>query len=689
MRVNFRRLSLVIVLTYSCTSKPTDPKSAFSVRPTIPEIGEDPLMGSSIQSCGVYREEQCSEGRQRRCEIYDTGTETFVEDPDPLLEKVYLYDRWYDLYSSPMGMTAERVFDGAMPGDTPESEWSQVSRFDRWAGAGDAGIWTGAALVSDAFRYAQTRTEADYKRMEERTRTLVRNFDVTGVEGYLSRFHFLLVPDGTPKNDQLILHEGGDERLSDSDIDMPSTSVEGLPQAYQGGVADGQGGMVPPKAYWNGDPSIDQYTGPMMAFPLVYNLIRDEALKGRMTRHLTCYLKRLQRVEVINLKARPELISEVQVAFGGGGLKLDPDDPDLTDLSRLVFYVHPGINRSNMDSYSSPCPESVQLTPSRVYDARDPTFESKLLELSSDIDRSRRNRENQIDHFYIINLRGGDASHLMHLATLAYYLTKDEQYKNFLFDELIGNVQTDAIARTMMAFRLPDWCFRFYGDHITYGTHWQFITMLEDSELRTQMIEIMEEEAWQKATFNHKSAKFNVMYASVVPDEIASSRAEAIESAISQLKDFGGNGGTKLAPRRTHNIDPQSILDVLPAGNSLRCPTQEERSACEQGGTLLGFQLEGESISKECTGAAYECVMDDGMCTQGIAEDGLPSSLRSYADFMWQRSPFKLGDQFAVDGQKQSPGRDLTEPYWMARHYGFIEEGRGQVLAWRDVGGCP
>jgi hypothetical protein len=37
----------------------------------------------------------------------------------------------------------------------------------------------------------------------------------------------------------------------------------------------------------------------------------------------------------------------------------------------------------------------------------------------------------------------------------------------------------------------------------------------------------------------------------------------------------------------------------------------------------------------------------------------------------------------------QSPGRDLSEPYWLARYYGFITEGQGQVLAWREVGGCP
>jgi hypothetical protein len=77
------------------------------------------------------------------------------------------------------------------------------------------------------------------------------------------------------------------------------------------------------------------------------------------------------------------------------------------------------------------------------------------------------------------------------------------------------------------------------------------------------------------------------------------------------------------------------------------------------------------------------------MCTQAIASQGLPPDLRRYGDFMWQRSPFDIGAAYGVEGHRQSPGRDLSEPYWMARHYGYITEGRGQVLAWREVGNCP
>lgn len=80
--------------------------------------------------------------------------------------------------------------------------------------------------------------------------------------------------------------------------------------------------------------------------------------------------------------------------------------------------------------------------------------------------------------------------------------------------------------------------------------------------------------------------------------------------------------------------------------------------------------------------------MADGKCADGLASKGLGADLRKYADFMWQRGPFDIGETHGADGQMQSPGRDLSEPYWMARHYGYVTEGAGQVLAWRDAGSC-
>ena len=678
----------LLVSSLSCTKEdPPDPR-ALPVQAMLQADVPDPLGDTGPTSCPIFQDEQCVNGTLQTCDIYDTQAKTFVSDPDPLLKKVFLFDRWFDKYSSPLGLTAERSFDGPMPVNTPESEWSDPARFDRWHGLGDSAIWTGAALVSDIFRYNATRTEADYKRMEDRTRALMLDFEVTGVPGYLARYHFMQMPADGPKSDQLILHHGDESTLSIDAMPMEDLTIEGLPPEYTMGVLDAMGNRVPGVPYWEGDVSIDQNTGPMLAFPLIYNLLKDEDLKAKIVYHMTCYLKRLQRIEVINLKKNPEVSTELYNYFAGAGLNLDADDIDLRDLDTLVWYVHPGINRENAATFDRTCPDRVSTTPVRVIDATSDDFLLDMLTLNTDLSRESRPRENQIDHFYIVNLRGGDASHMMHLAAMAYYFTGEEHYRDFLFDELIGNLGALDVADTMMAFRIPDWCFKFYGDHITYGTHWQFTQMVGPSVLKDRLIDVMEREVWQKAMHNHHNAKADVMYASSVPPEIASEHDKAVASVVAQLRDFGGLGDVKEAPRRTYNIERQWVIDNLPSHITVRCPTEQERGFCEDAVTLFGFELDSANIGHECDGRAGECMLEDGRCANGLASEGLPASLHAYGDFIWQRSPFKIGDPRSVDGQKQSPSRDLTEPYWIARHYGYIQEGKGQVLAWRDAGSC-
>ncbi len=80
--------------------------------------------------------------------------------------------------------------------------------------------------------------------------------------------------------------------------------------------------------------------------------------------------------------------------------------------------------------------------------------------------------------------------------------------------------------------------------------------------------------------------------------------------------------------------------------------------------------------------------MADGECVDAIAQPGLPVGLRRYADFMWQRDPFVVGERFGRSGHKQSPGTDLSEVFWLARTYGYSAAGSGQVLAWRASGRC-
>ncbi|MCB9727273.1 MAG: hypothetical protein H6744_00500 [Deltaproteobacteria bacterium] len=674
--------------TDAATDADTGAPWVLEVSPTLPAPPDDPLAQSPKVSCGVYLAERCVGGGLERCEIYDPATESFVDDPDPLLRRVFLYDRWYDLYASPQGQTGEPVFTEGMAPATPESVWGDPEKFARYDGAGDSAIWTGVALTSDIFRYMETGTDADYQRVEAKVRALLTKFDVTGVPGYLARHHFLYMPEGGPVDRRFFQKWPG--QLGHRDMPMPHPeSVPDLSPVYLSGLPKPDGTTAPVQAYWNGHPSIDQYTGPMVAFPLVLPLLKDDALKARIVEHMRCYLNRLERIELRNLQDNPELLDLLTSFLAGSGLNLDPDDIDLTKLDTIVAFALRGINNMNQAGFDATCPEGPPRVATRVLDADDPTFISKVLDLAADLQQGAEDiTESQIDHMYAPSIRGGDAAHMIHLAVMVWWMTGDDAYLDFLRDDLLGPIRADEVALTMQSLRLPDWCFKFYGDHITYGTLWQLITMLGDSPLRTSMVRAMEEEMWQKALYNHDSSKFNVMYATSGDDEELSSRQVAIESAVLNLERFGGGGDVIDSPRRTYARTRGEVWEGMQdEGIGFRCPTEAQREQCEGGETVLGIDTESKIISYTCDGRVGECTMADGKCTEGLADDALPPRLRNYADFMWQRSPFDVGSG-GDGGRKQSPGRDLSEPYWMARYYGFIEAGAGQVLAWRPAGVC-
>ena len=647
----------------------------------------DPLAGSAVESCGVYEETQCVDGVSHRCDIYDPSLETFVAEPDPVLRRVLLYDRWRDLYNSPDGMAVDRDFVNETVAGTPEETWGSPDNFKCYCGSGDGGIWTGWSLASAALRYSQTGTQADYERMEWLTRSLLMMFDVSGMKGYISRYHYLLLPDGAPTTDQHITRHGSPEGLTHRDRTFDPATVPDAPAIYTEGLVDEDGVVWQGTPMWHGRPSIDQNTGPMVAFPMVYGLLEDESVKDRIREHLTCYLKRLERIEIINLQQNQEAVSSLLGYFNAGELKLDPDDIDLAGLDRIVAFAHRQINSLNEDSFDQSCPDTVfDETPWRVLDAADPLFALDMIELALDFDAHENERANGINHIYVPTLRGGDAMHMMHLATIAFHMTGDPDYKTFLFEELIGNLQADQVAFTTGAFNLPHWCKKWYGDQITYGPWWAFLHLLDESPLLSQMQQAFHLELWDKVLRFSGNTDFEIMYAGAIPDDIADDKVAVLGHAIPDLLSMGGNGGVLDDPRRTYTRPTQSIIDQFPDGTALLCPTDAQREMCEQDLNVLGATLPGASISFECSDATLDCEMSDGVCTTAIANKALPIMLRSHSDFIWQRDPFNVGTSVHMEGWRQYSGNDLSEPYWNARRYGFLTEGSGQVLAWRDEG---
>ncbi|MCB9520920.1 MAG: hypothetical protein H6698_06920 [Myxococcales bacterium] len=664
-------------------------------------VPTDPLAGSAVESCGVYLEERCDGGRRQRCGVYDPGGEAFVADPDPLLRRALLFDRWRDLFNSPDGQAIDRDFEAATLPGTPEDEWSSLDNFRCYCGTGDGGIWTGWATVSAVLRYTQTGTEADYQRMEQQVRDLVTMYDVTGVPGYLSRFHYLLVPEGTPKTDAHITrYENAEVYGHHNRAVVNPDGVPNLPEAYTSGIVGEDGEVWRGTPMWQGRPSIDQNTGPMTALPMAYGLLRDDELKGRIAHHLTCYLKRLRRIELINLQSNQELLATLIAYFSSGELLLEEDDIDLTSLDRIVGYVHPQINTLNEDTLDWGCPESVQLEPSRVIDAASPTFLFDMLDLIQDMDTSDE-RPNQIDHYYFPSLRGGDAMHLMHLAAIAYHFTGDDQYRRFLYEDLIDDIDTLGVARTAGAFQLPAFCRSYFGDQITYGPWWAFIELLGDSPLKTEMMRSFYGELWSKHLNETANVDLAIMVAGAIPPEIATERERALELVRDLLPLMGGNGGALMGdpfdarwfddPKRTYTLTAEQVLESAPDGVEPVCPTEQQAAACTAEISYAGITLPGvASASHACSEAESECPIaaEEGQCITWRTNRALPPPLRPATDFLWQRDPFQIGAGAHFEGWRQFGGNDYSEPYWNARRYGLVTEGAGQVLAWEDLGAC-
>ena len=670
--------------------------------PTQPPLTKpaDPLEGSGIESCALYQDEQCSDGKLRRCAVYDPVTEEWVENVDPLLHRALLFDRWRDLYNSPDGQAIDRDFVGETLPGTPESQWGKPEHFEGCGGSGDGGIWTGWSTVASILRYAQTGTRADYERMEQQVRDMVTMYEVTGVPGYLVRYHFLLVPEGAPNTpDHILRWENNFNGGSHDRLVVAPESIKNLPAIYTEGIEDADGKVWKGTPMWHGRPSIDQNTGPMTSLPMAYALLEDEELKEKIVHHLTCYLKRLQRVELINLQENPELIDGLIAYFSVGELKLDPDDIDLSKLERIVGYVQRQVNTKNEDTFDYSCPDTVRMEPWRVIDATSETFIMDILEFIMDMDTDDE-RENQIDHYYFPSIRGGDAMHLMHLATMAYYLTGDEQYRTFLYDELIGNIDTIGVIHTAGAFDLPKFCKKYFGDQITFGPWWAFIHLLGDSPLKTEVMQAFHKEMWEKLVRVAANVDFNIMYAGALTPEIATDKDEALAVGLEQLSLMGGNGGLLMGepdealwlddPRRSYTTTPETVLAAAPDGVEAVCPTQHEVDICSMEIEFMGIKMPNLTgwNTHGCTDSEYDCEVFDGECAHAQASVALPIHLREYTDYLWQRNPFELGKGTGAEGKRQYAGSDVSVPYWNARRYGFVEEGDGQVLGWQEVGAC-
>jgi hypothetical protein len=656
-----------------------------ALKTPFPKPTSDPLAGSSVTGCDVYQKERCVNNVLQRCALYDTKSKTFVSTPDPLLHRVLLYDRWYDLYHQPDGMSFSREFGGTTNAGTPEATWGAKSHFRGWGNRNDSPIWTGAALIGFAMRYLNTKTRADYLRMERKARAMLTYFEMTGADGYLGRYHFLAVPPGTPNDDKhVILNDADDSNYLVHDLDP---NAPGLPDIYKNGVPDGKGGTVKGRGRWRGGPSIDQYSGVLSSLATVWHLLEDNQLKTRIGHHVSCFLKRLKRVEIRNLQMNKPVLAALTTFFAGANLQFDPGDIDISKTDTLVAYVLEQKNSKNT-SFNTGCNASIELQATRVLDAASPLFLAEAFFLVSDFRGGQEERATGYDTVYAPNIRGGNAIQMMQLAAAAYQMTKDPQFKAFLEKELIGKLRTLDLADTASSLLPPYWCRGFHGDHITYLPLWSLLTMLDKSVARDRLETTMSFEYYEKRMKKLANANFNVYFAGEVKNAKPTDRQAAIAAATTALDALGGNDGVLDDPRRDYNQDRSTIINQLPATTKLQCPTEQERASCEDGISVFGIKVDdGTDITHTCGKGPGECPLSTG-CAWALADTPMPMENRTWGDFIWQKNPFTLSFSPPVHGNKQSAGIELFQTYWLARHYGFITTGKDQVLAWQDVDGC-
>ncbi|MCA9565804.1 MAG: hypothetical protein KC561_20045, partial [Myxococcales bacterium] len=356
-------------------------------------------------------------------------------------------------------------------------------------------------------------------------------------------------------------------------------------------------------------------------------------------------------------------------------------------LDTIVGYVLRQPNSRNRNSFEYGCPDGPATEPVQVFDATDNSFLLDLLEFVVDAQSRDNERPDGIDHFYIPSVRGADAMHLMNLTLSAYHMTGDEAYREFFEEVLLRDIRAAEMVSTSAAFNVPLWCRSYYGHHIAMAPFWTLLRLLEPSELRTYLETQLYLENWLKEMSDMDNSKFNFIFAGEVSvEESASARAEALSEGLDALEHFIGYHGIPNSPRRDYARDYLQVLSLIDETDIVPvCPTEDERALCEDGYTLFGVTIPGEPITFECRGDAGECVLGE-RCARPMASDALPVQARGYADFLWQRNPFKMSEP--GDGNRQSPGVDYIEAFWLARYYDFIDAGDGQVLAWEAVGTC-
>jgi len=652
----------------------TTPELApYAVRPTASGLP------GSVVSCPVIAEEWCEAETLRRCALYDTSAEGWAGAAPAMTEQAFWFDRYFDLYHAPGGLSMDVDFTEAVLAGTPETEWSGPEFFRKYNGRGDSSGWTGTALWGAAARYAVTGTEADYERMVARTEAVTFLYEVTSVPGMLARSHYAMLEEGAPEprghwNKLLFNHSVGDGTDGHFSLPIDPALHDRLPDYYLDGVEiDGAHYATSPTVQY--DTSRDQYVRGLPGLMLAHDMLRagerEDGIRSVLQVELPCTLNRMKKGRISNLQASTDILEAVTTYFGAANLDLDEDDMDFGALDELVFYVLEQPHPNHLGAFDSTCPDGppMEVDAGLEFDAADPLF---LIDFATLAARESRQGDVPIAFSMHVSVRAADVLFMTQWALTAHAMTDDPRYLDFV-EGMMSEVDYWGVLGTFGAFQLPKWCASHYGPSLAYPTLYNLLARIDRDAhpgYWRALAEMAYEESRLKENGPREDAFFGILYNRMVDDTVDASRADYVAASAAQLATYGMNPEDKLEPDRSYprnfvdNPDPDVPLEEIAPGDAVW-------AICEEPTYVLGLEIPAPKI--------------DGIPVRSV--DPLPLPKRIGGTFLWQMDPWMVQREYGGVGMDtQWPMLGLFTPYWVGRLDGVIAEGANLVLAWQDTG---
>ena len=141
------------------------------------------------------------------------------------------------------------------------------------------------------------------------------------------------------------------------------------------------------------------------------------------------------------------------------------------------------------------------------------------------------------------------------------------------------------------------------------------------------------------------------------------SRSAGLAQALEDLGAMGGAPGFLDDPRRNYAVD---LTKNPPPGIAVEKASTSELAFCSQPIKVLGITVPIDPPNPD--------VM--------YSNPAPPIMQRPPDNWNWEKDPFQTVHVPGDAGHQQYFGLDYTEPYWLARYFGFLPDPH-LVLAWR------